>query len=205
MSPGTIKMKDSKVTAPRIGLCGTHIDLHQSSIDTSWKGCSRDNGLGYAGEKRVGSLRCAGAGASHGGAGGSGGITSVNDNDKNECKAYFKAPYYFGKEALYEGSGGVSGDQDKRTGGAGGGIVWVLTPGNLTLSGGSEIRAAGQAGQLLDLSQAGSGGGSGGSIFITALNMRGNGVVSLKGGAGSDRGGGGGAGGRLIMNYLRAY
>ena len=35
--------------------------------------------------------------------------------------------------------------------------------------------------------------------------MQGDGVVSARGGSGSDRGGGGGAGGRFIMNYLKSY
>lgn len=129
----------------------------------------------------------------------------MDKNEQNQCFEYFKAPYYFGKEALYEGSGGTSGDTGKLTGGAGGGIVWMMSPGNTTLGQGSSIRANGQSGRLQDLSQAGSGGGSGGSIFITTLNMRGNGLVSAHGGSGSDRGGGGGAGGRFVMNYLKSY
>lgn len=50
----------------------------------------------------------------------------------------------------------------------------------------------------------GSGGGAGGSIYITTLNMVGNGLVSAMGGAGL-RGGGGGSGGRFIMNYLKSF
>ena len=81
MSPGDIKMAASDIIAPRVGVCGSNIQMIDATIDTSWKGCPRDQGFGSIPEKRVGDLKCAGAGASHGGAGGTGGITS---NDENE-------------------------------------------------------------------------------------------------------------------------
>ena len=40
---------------------------------------------------------------------------------------------------------------------------------------------------------------------MTTLNLKGDGHVSVKGGAGSAGGGGGGSGGRLVMNYLKSY
>jgi len=57
------------VKAPRIGLCANNIDVDQSSIDANFKGCKADEGLGNK-ERKAG---CSGAGASHGGYGGSGG------------------------------------------------------------------------------------------------------------------------------------
>ena len=68
----------------------------------------------------------------------------------------------------------------------------------------SSFKADGQGGHLSQAEQVGSGGGSGGSIYITTLNMEGDGLISAMGGAGL-RGGGGGSGGRFIMNYLKSY
>jgi len=51
----------------------------------------------------------------------------------NQCEANSPNPYYFGDEARYEGSGGGSGDRDGLTGGAGGGIIWLTTPGRTNL------------------------------------------------------------------------
>ena len=69
----------------------------------------------------------------------------------------------------------------------------------------STVSADGKWGVTENYDQFGAGGGSGGSIQITTLNMRGNGHVSVKGGSGSSNGGGGGSGGRLVMNYLKSY
>ena len=97
----------------------------------------------------------------------------------------------------------VDGVRD--TGGSGGGIVWITSPGTTNLDNGTVIDAQGSWGIQENFDQYGAGGGSGGSIQITTLNLRGNGFVSVKGGAGSSGGGGGGAGGRLVMNYLKSY
>jgi len=67
------------------------------------------------------------------------------------------------------------------------------------------MSAEGQPGKVAKSRDDGSGGGGGGSIQITTLNMVGNGIISVKGGSGSENGGGGGAGGRFVMNYLKSY
>jgi len=51
----------------------------------------------------------------------------------------FPPPYYYGKEARFEGSGGTSGETEHvnrsgsgmepgKHGGSGGGIIWMTTP-----------------------------------------------------------------------------
>jgi len=124
-------------------------------------------------------------------------------------------PYWEGREARYDGSGGTSGDTEvskgstkNRTGGSnggsGGGVIW-LTATSTTEIKNSTIAADGHWGNLDNYDQKGSGGGSGGSIQLVTQNLRGNGQFSVKGGDGSKNGGGGGGGGRFAMNYLRPY
>ena len=96
-------------------------------------------------------------------------------------------------------------DGVRDTGGSGGGIIWLTSPATINIGNGSVIDAMGSWGIQENFEQFGAGGGSGGSIQITTLNLRGNGFFSVKGGAGSSGGGGGGAGGRLVMNYLKSY
>jgi hypothetical protein len=93
---------------PRIGVCSNDIVINNSKLDASWRGCLNDQGLG-SGIKKEG---CAGSGGSHGGDGGYGGSESPDEDIKESCKAEssYPAPYYFGQEAKYEGSGGASGD-----------------------------------------------------------------------------------------------
>jgi hypothetical protein len=87
------------------------------------------------------------------------------------------------------------------TGGSGGGVIWLTTPDTLRMDD-SEIHANGRWGRI----EEGSGGGAGGSIQITTLNLIGNGTgLQAFGGSGSVNGGGGGSGGRLVINYLRGY
>jgi hypothetical protein len=72
---------------------------------------------------------------------------------------------------LFEGSGGASGDTKKTTGGSGGGMVWLATPGTLLLRNSTKVIADGSSGRVDEIDQDGSGGGSGGSISITTLNL----------------------------------
>src|SRR5205823_6240571 len=85
-------------------------------------------------------------------------------------------------------------------GGAGGGAVHLIVGNALRVDG--VISAAGKDGDV------NSGGGSGGSIWLTAGNPAGSGVGSLTGsgsisaqGGNGNGSGGGGAGGRIAMNF----
>jgi len=69
----------------------------------------------------------------------------------------------------------------------------------------STLSASGSSGITKTNDQDGSGGGAGGSIQMTTLNLVGDSTISAIGGSGSSMGGGGGAGGRLVMNYLKGY
>jgi len=165
MALGKLEVQDTRINGPRVGMCSNEIYLVKSQIDATAKGCRAGQGLG-AGSRTSG---CAASGASHGGVGGHGGAEADSKN-KNpvHCEANYPSPYYFGDEARYEGSGGGSGDKDGLTGGAGGGIVWLTTPGKITLKQ-SQIHADGSFGKVETHTQHGSGGGSGGSIQLIAL------------------------------------
>ena len=89
-------------------------------------------------------------------------------------------------------------------GGAGGGIIWLTTPRSLTIKD-SVIKVNGMSADVLELDEAGSGGGSAGSIQLQMQNLKGDGLFELKGGDGSRNGGGGGSGGRLAINFLEPY
>jgi hypothetical protein len=69
----------------------------------------------------------------------------------------------------------------------------------------STLAAQGSNGRTDDNDQDGSGGGAGGSIQLTTLNLIGDSTMKVNGGSGSQNGGGGGSGGRLVMNYLKGY
>jgi hypothetical protein len=74
----------------------------------------------------------------------------------------------------------------------GGGVIRLNVTGSLAVAG--SISANGNDG-IID----GSGGGSGGSIWITANSLSGNGAVTANGGMGESSEGGGGGGGRIAL------
>lgn len=77
-------------------------------------------------------------------------------------------------------------------GGAGGGSLKIIATDDVKIDG---ILSA-DGGDATDVD---SGGGSGGSIFIVCDHMSGAGVISARGGKGSN-GGGGGSGGRIAVH-----
>jgi len=145
MSLGSIDLEGSRINGPRIGLCSNELYIEDSRVDSSARGCPADKGLGVSAI----ASECGGAGGSHGGPGGHGGSESGNEDSIEKCRTTFPQPYYFGKEAALEGSGGTSGDFQKSTGGAGGGVVWLTTPQTTTIKN-STVRADGNWGRQDD-------------------------------------------------------
>lgn len=125
----------------------------------------------------------AGSGGGHGGEGGS----SQTGAPGGPAYGSFLEPATFG-------SAGGSGDTGG--GGAGGGMVRLMVEGTLEVAG--SISANGLAAPVNN-----SGGGAGGSIWITAARMSGEGIIRANGGDGEWVDGGGGAGGRIAL-YLTA-
>jgi len=100
--------------------------------------------------------------------------------------------YGIAVQPSFAGSGG--GGFSPNSGGAGGGVVRVNVTGTLALDG--RISADGRPGTGLG------GGGSGGSVWLSAGNFAGAGIVSANGGSGSATGAGGGGGGRIAITTL---
>jgi hypothetical protein len=146
------------------------------NLNMDQQGYSLTNGPG-AGS----SINSDGSGAGYGGTGGAsssaapGGIT------------YGSAP-----EPLAFGSGGGTGAATANGGSDGGGALRLSVLGTLNVTG--NISANGNDG-----AQDNSGGGSGGSIWITAGALSGTGNISAIGGDGVLFGGGGGGGGRIAI------
>lgn len=142
------------------------------------------NGAGPAGGTYNGG---AGGGAAHGGGGGRGGS---ENNPQNNVYGLPNAPVNLG-------SGGGGGNCNNASfGGAGGGAVKIVAV-NATIDG--SVTAVGGKGYVNGYCWGG-GGGSGGSVWIAAHTLSGNGSISVNGGAG-DGGGGGGGAGRAALSY----
>ena len=127
------------------------------------------------------SIASFGAGGGHGGAGGdsqSGALGGTN--------------YDSVTKPVLRGSGGGSGANTYFGGSEGGGAVQMFVGGTLLLDG--SVTANGNPGLQDD-----SGGGSGGSIWVSAGALTGNGNISATGGDGDLFGGGGGGGGRIAI------
>ncbi len=157
-----------------------------SSIDVSKKGYIGSEGPGQGTDHYYDS-----GGAGHGGDGGS--------------SEYVEGGAEYGNltEPLTLGSGGGNSCDASYKGGAGGGAVKLTIGGTLTLDG--DIHADGGNGS--DHTIHASGGGSGGSVYITAgeitVSETGSGTITAAGGnACNIANGGGGAGGRIAFNYF---
>ena len=148
-------------------------------IAVDGEGFSQAGGLG-AGQ----SIQEFGSGAGYGGAGGA------------SATAPGGATYGSSNQPVDFGSGGGLGYGPPIGGSEGGGALRLSVGGILTVDG--QISADGQPGL-----QDNSGGGSGGSLWVTAGTLAGSGFFTADGGAGELYGGGGGAGGRIAL-YSRA-
>jgi hypothetical protein len=121
-----------------------------------------------------------GSGAGYGGAGGASATISGGSS------------YGSSNQPVDFGSGGGFGGGPPSGGSEGGGALRLNVGGVLTVDG--QISADGEPGLQDD-----SGGGSGGSIWVTAGTLAGSGQFTADGGAGELYGGGGGAGGRIAL------
>ncbi len=147
------------------------------------------DGLGYRGQQGPGrgiAGNNGGGGGSYGGLGGEGGAGSVSDT--------YGDP--FESDRLGSGGGGYVGTPG--WGGAGGGALILEAGGTLTVDG--ILSAHGENAVI-----ARAGGGSGGSVWLKAPRISGNGMIGADGAlgnlAGTTTGGGGGGGGRILLLY----
>ena len=162
-----------------LALLGDLTVAGDSRIFMDGKGFALTNGPG-AGE----SLGNRGAGGGYGGAGGASASGAIGGSE-------------YGAEArpVDRGSGGGLGSGAPASGSEGGGAIRLAVAGTMVLDG--VVSANGAAGQQDD-----SGGGSGGSVWITASQLTGGGALQAIGGEGELYGGGGGGGGRVAVYSL---
>ena len=140
--------------------------------------------LGYAQSNGPGAGSAVSSKGSGGGYGGAGGAASSG--------APGGASYGSATEPVDFGSGGGNGAATATGGSDGGGALHLSVAGVLSVNG--IVSANGNAGLQDD-----SGGGAGGSVWISAGSLSGAGNISALGGAGVPLGGGGGGGGRLAI------
>ncbi len=154
------------------------------NVEVAAGGAINANGKGYGGDAGPGAGYAAGSPADGSGAGygGIGGMSSSN--------AVGGTVYGSFTQPTDLGSGG--GTSYSGLGGAGGGAIQITAGGIFIING--TISADGVNG-----TNSRSGGGSGGSIWITAQLVSGSGAISAQGGAGEPTHGGGGGGGRIAL------
>jgi hypothetical protein len=145
------------------------------------------DGKGYAHDSGTGAgatLSSQGGGGGYGGAGGD-----------SMTGAPGGPTYGSAVQPVDRGSGGGAGSGPFFGGSEGGGAIRLTVGGTLTVNG--WFSASGMEGW-----QDNSGGGSGGSIWVTTRLLTGNGLFSADGGSGELFGGGGGGGGRIAVYRL---
>jgi hypothetical protein len=154
------------------------------NVEVDVGGAINANGKGYGGDAGPGAGYAAGSPADGSGAGygGIGGMSSSN--------AMGGTVYGSFAQPTDLGSGG--GTSYAGLGGAGGGAIQITAGGIFIING--TISADGANG-----TNSRSGGGSGGSIWITAQLVSGSGAISAQGGVGEPTHGGGGGGGRIAI------
>lgn len=159
-----------------LALLGDLILTNGSTMSVDAKGSGQSIGPG-AGK----TLASKGSGGGHGGIGGnsaSGALGGTNYDSE--------------MFPTLRGSGGGSGSGPYLTSSVGGGAIHLAVAGTLGVDG--LISASGSDGIQDD-----SGGGAGGSIWITAGKIRGGGALAANGGDGDLYGGGGGGAGRIAV------
>jgi hypothetical protein len=132
-----------------------------------------------------------GAGQSVGGSGSGAGYGGLGGDSATAAPG--GTNYGSAQQPVDRGSGGGFGSGTLYGGSEGGGAIRLNVGGILTVDG--QLSANGNWGL-----QDNSGGGSGGSIWVTAGMLAGNGQITADGGEGELYGGGGGSGGRIAVN-----
>lgn len=160
-----------------INVLNNAIVAEGGSINTDGRGYPLGTDLGPGAGVQ---LNCCGSGGGHGGQGGT-----------TEGGAAGGAPYGSITEPLELGSAG--GNSESGPGPAGGGVVRLIVSNTLTVNG--VVTANGVNGTINN-----TGGGAGGSIYLTAGTIAGSGRILADGGSGEWVDGGGGGGGRIALH-----
>ncbi|HEX5218167.1 MAG TPA: carboxypeptidase-like regulatory domain-containing protein [Verrucomicrobiae bacterium] len=159
-----------------LALLGNLSVAADAGIVADAKGFARDSGPGHGT-----ALSNQGAGGSYGGWGGD-----------SASGAWSGSTYGSASRPVDRGSGGGSGSGYPAAGSEGGGAIRLTVAGTTDLNG--LLSANGGMGWQDD-----AGGGSGGSIWLSARRFTGDGALAAIGGDGDFFGGGGGGGGRIAI------
>ena len=163
-------------------LQGSWLDIRSSDvvvhpgakIDLSAQGFPANQGRGAGAY-----INAVGTGAGHGGYGGG---------------STYRTGLWYGSTLNPNATGSGGGSSTVGKGGAGGGFLKLIVIRNLKMDG--EISVKGENAPGID-----AGGGSGGSVWLSAKNLVGNGIITAEGGNGN-RNGYSGSGGRIAI-YLQ--
>lgn len=178
---GTLTVNSGVTVTANSAYNNTRVAIIADNLDV--QGTLSADSRGYIGKTGPGGL--SGSGGGGGGYGGNGG-TSNNGGTSLGGPTYGSVT-----QPTDMGSGGQSYYNDT-SGGKGGGGIKLTVSGTATISG--IVRAnGGQGGNA-------TGGGSGGSIWISANILSGSGTIAANGGQGNNSSGGGG-GGRIAVYY----
>ena len=179
------------LVAAQVLLCAPDVNIHSGAeVSANQRGCVAAHGIGAGGSQSSTTITSP-YGAGGAGYGGMGGAGYNADNG---------GTVYAVTGELSSGSGGGCLTCNRTYYGAGGGIINIVANnsmflnGNLTSNGGYGSTDAG--------------GGSGGTVSINALSMKGMGHISVSGGSGGSGkfpGGGGGGGMLTIFNDVKYY
>ncbi|MDD5528737.1 MAG: T9SS type A sorting domain-containing protein [bacterium] len=200
---GTFKInsgKTAKVAPKSINTTGW-IAIEADSFDI--QGTFSADSAGYlagegTGAGTIGASAYGAGGAGYGGRGGAGGCNLQGDTSKYGGFAYGNL-----ENPCDMGSGGGNADATYK-GGAGGGIIRLISSGTINVAG--TIKSDGKNGATNGGLKS-AGGGSGGSVWLQTNKLTGNGLISCKGGNGSNGSsadGGAGSGGRLNVWYQQS-
>lgn len=157
-------------------LYGSWLKIRSSNIIINPGGKMDLSGQGYPSQSGPGSGNCIGVTGTGAGHGGYGAFATGNFGS------------WYGSALNPNNSGSGGGSCSSGVGGSGGGFLHLEVVTSLVVNG--EINTNGNDAD-------GSGGGSGGSIWISSREIKGNGLISSSGG--SSVGGGGGSGGRIAF------
>ncbi len=185
---GNVHIMSGGVLTHQAGMVGFDLTVTGDLvIDTG--GSISANGKGYGqetGPGKGGSNFFNGAGGGYGGAGGDSNLAAGG------------AAYGSVTEPTDLGSGGGRETYFSSAGGAGGGAIRLMVNGTLTVNG--SLTANGTVGGTAYPDRA-SGGGSGGSVYLTVGVLAGSGAISASGGNSGGVSAGGGGGGRIAVYY----
>ncbi|KAM3143533.1 hypothetical protein pb186bvf_004295 [Paramecium bursaria] len=195
---------ESLIVSSHIGIYSYNSVINYSNISSKGLGCQLSEGLGCGFLDWIIGLRlqCGGTGASHGGRGGF--CTSQSANYQQKCLQMRSRPIYDSQfNPIYEGSGGggTVQQEDFTVPRGGGGVVYYENYDTILFQNAS-INSDGSSAKNQNY-----GSGSGGTVQIGTVYIKGIGNVSANGGDQFVKNsyGGAGGGGRIKLTIFNFY